>query len=90
MLRCEVTFPGLDMEEQPVPVCRRVFDNAVLRIIFFPAASSSTAECFHFFLDISAGLGNLFSLPYCASCICAAGNLINAWSEQLALLLEPK
>lgn len=34
-LRWEVTFPGLDMEEQPVPVCRRVFDNAVLRIISF-------------------------------------------------------
>lgn len=34
-LRCEVTFAGLDMEGQPVPVCRRVFDNAVLRIISF-------------------------------------------------------
>lgn len=59
----------------------------------FPGLSSSIAEegkIFYSFLDIYAGLGNLFALPYCANSVCAACNLINAWSEQLALLLEPK
>lgn len=29
-------------------------------------------------------------LPYCAGCVRAACNLLNAWSEQPALLPEPK
>lgn len=58
-----------------------------------PALSFSIVEarmCFRSFSDVSTGLGALFSLPYCASCVRAACNVINAWSEQLALLAEPK
>lgn len=33
--RCELTFPGLDMEGQPMTVCSKVFEAAVLRIISF-------------------------------------------------------
>jgi len=58
-----------------------------------PGLSFSIVEertFFHLLADASTGLGALLSLPYCASCVCAACHLINAWSEQLALLLEPK
>lgn len=33
--RCELTFPGLEIEGQPMTVCSKVFDTVVLRIISF-------------------------------------------------------